>query len=99
LKKAIQPSRTLAGKRERRGALEAGIEIERLTGSDLTEEHWDAFCQFYVDTGSRKCGSPYLNRQFFSIIGKTMPDDTLLVMCRRDGRYVAGAINFIGEDD
>lgn len=83
-------------KRERRGALESGIEIERITGSDLTEEHWDAFYRFYVDTGNRKWGSPYLKRQFFSIIGETMPDDTLLVMCKRDGRYVAGAINFIG---
>ena len=83
-------------KRERRGALEAGIEIERITGSDLTEEHWDAFYQFYVDTGNRKWGTPYLKRQFFSIIGETMPDDTLLIMCKRDGRYVAGAINFIG---
>lgn len=83
-------------KRERRGALEAGIEIERITGSDLTEEHWEAFYQFYVDTGNRKWGTPYLKRQFFSIIGETMSDDTLLIMCKRDGRYVAGAINFIG---
>ncbi|HIE89692.1 MAG TPA: N-acetyltransferase [Gammaproteobacteria bacterium] len=83
-------------KRERRGALESGIEIERITGSDLTEEHWEAFYRFYVDTGNRKWGSPYLKRQFFSIIGEMMPDDTLLVMCKRDGRYVAGAINFIG---
>jgi uncharacterized protein len=83
-------------RRERRGALESGIEIEQLTGADLKEEHWDAFYQFYVDTGARKWGSPYLKRQFFSIIGETMPDDTLLVMCKRNGRYVAGAINFIG---
>ena len=85
-------------KRERRGAIETGIEIERITGSDLSEEHWDAFYQFYVDTGARKWGTPYLTRQFFSMIGETMPDDLLLIMCKRDGRYVAGAINFIGGD-
>ncbi len=83
-------------RRERRGAVEAGIEIERLTGADITEQHWDDFYRFYIDTGSRKWGSPYLTRQFFSMIGETMADDILLVMCRRDGHYVAGAINFIG---
>lgn len=83
-------------RRERRGAVENGIVIERLTGDAIEERHWDDFYRFYMDTGSRKWGSPYLTRQFFSIIGETMADDILLVMCKRDGRYVAGAINFIG---
>lgn len=83
-------------RRERRGAVAASVEIERLSGSDLKEEHWDAFYRFYMDTGSRKWGSPYLTRQFFSFVGETMPDDVMLVMCKRDGRYIAGAINFIG---
>lgn len=83
-------------KRERRLSTSGGVEIERLTGLDITELHWDAFYQFYQDTGHRKWGSPYLTRQFFSQIGETMPDDILLVMCKRSGRYVAGAINFIG---
>lgn len=59
---------------------------------------WDDFFAFYMDTGSRKWGRPYLNRQFFSLIGERMADDILLVMARRSGRYIAGAINFIGED-
>ena len=85
-------------KRERREALSAGIEIDRLTGSDLTEAVWDDFFAFYMDTGSRKWGRPYLNREFFSLVGERMADDTLLVMAKRDGRYIAGAINFIGGD-
>ena len=51
-----------------------------------------------MDTGSRKWGRPYLNRKFFSLIGERMAEDMLLVMARRDGRYIAGAINFIGSD-
>ncbi len=51
-----------------------------------------------MDTGSRKWGRPYLNRRFFSLIGERMADDILLVMARRNGRYIAGAINFIGSD-
>ena len=85
-------------KKERRAAVESGIEIDWLTGSDLTEAAWDDFFAFYMDTGSRKWGRPYLNRRFFSIIGERMADDILLVMARRAGRYIAGAINFIGSD-
>lgn len=85
-------------KKERRTALENGISIDWLTGKDLTEEIWDQFFDFYMDTGDRKWGRPYLTRSFYSLIGERMADDILLVMAKRDGRYVAGAINFIGGD-
>ncbi|WP_411035449.1 GNAT family N-acetyltransferase [Shinella sp. BYT-45] len=85
-------------KKERRAALEHGIEIDWLTGKDLTEAIWDQFFAFYMDTGSRKWGRPYLNRRFYSLIGERMAEDILLVMARRAGRYIAGAINFIGGD-
>jgi len=83
---------------ERKAALSAGITIEWLTGTDIQEQHWDAFFAFYMDTGARKWGRPYLTRRFFSEIGSAMPQDILLVMAKRDGRYIAGAINFIGGD-
>ncbi len=85
-------------KRERRTALENGITIEWLTGGDLTEGAWDDFFAFYTDTGGRKWGRPYLNRTFFSLVGERMPDDILLVMAWRDGRRIAGALNFIGSE-
>lgn len=85
-------------KKERRTALENGITIDWLTGSDLTEAIWDQFFGFYMDTGGRKWGRPYLSRDFYSLIGERMADDILLVMAKRAGRYIAGAINFIGSD-
>ncbi|WP_315718390.1 MULTISPECIES: GNAT family N-acetyltransferase [unclassified Bradyrhizobium] len=85
-------------KRERRDALAAGITIHWLTGKDITEDAWDAFFEFYMETGSRKWGRPYLNRKFFSLIGESMADDVLLVMAKRESRWIAGAINFIGSD-
>eukprot|EP01037_Dinobryon_pediforme_P013823 gene13823-13938_t len=85
-------------RRERKEALSAGVTIEWLTGTDIEEHHWDAFFAFYMDTGERKWGRPYLTRRFFSEIGSTMPQDILLVMAKREGRYIAGAINFIGGD-
>lgn len=85
-------------KRERREALSAGITIHALTGSDITEDAWDAFFDFYMETGSRKWGRPYLTRAFFSLVGENMANDVLLVMAKRNGRWIAGAINFIGSD-
>jgi uncharacterized protein len=85
-------------RRERKEALEPGIEVCWLTGSDLTEAVWDAFFAFYMDTGSRKWGRPYLTREFFSIVGEKMRDRIILVMAKRAGRWIAGAINFLGAD-
>jgi uncharacterized protein len=85
-------------RRERRDALANGVTVHWLTGNDITEEAWDAFFDFYMETGSRKWGRPYLTRSFFSLIGETMAKDVLLVMARRNGRWIAGAINFIGSD-
>jgi predicted N-acyltransferase len=85
-------------KRERRDALESGITLHWLTGSDITESAWDAFFAFYMETGSRKWGRPYLTREFYSLIGERMADKILLVMAKRAGRWIAGAINFIGSD-
>jgi uncharacterized protein len=93
---ALASRKRKAIRRERREALAPGIEIEWVTGSAITEAHWDAFFAFYMDTGARKWGSPYLNRRFFSLIGERMAERILLVMAKRDGRYIAGAINFIG---
>jgi predicted N-acyltransferase len=87
-------------RRERREALSsidgADITIEWVTGSDLREHHWDAFHAFYEDTGMRKWGRPYLNREFFSLLGERMADDVLLVFANRFGEPIAGALNLIG---
>lgn len=84
-------------RRERRDALANGISVEWITGKDISDAHWDAFFAFYMDTGSRKWGRPYLNRRFFTLISERMAERVLLVMAKRDGRFIAGAINFIGD--
>jgi len=84
-------------RRERERAVE-GLEIVHLTGSDLREEHWDAFWHFYQDTGARKWGHPYLTRACFSLLGERMADKLLLILALRDGRPIAGALNVIGAE-
>ena len=85
-------------RRERRNLPEFGGTVQLLTGTDLEEHHWDAFWEFYQDTGARKWGRPYLTREFFSLVGESMRDEILLILCEKDGRYIAGALNFIGQD-
>jgi predicted N-acyltransferase len=85
-------------RKEREAVRAEGVSFEWLTGSDLTESVWDDFFDFYMDTGGRKWGHPYLTREFFSRVGQTMSDQILLVAARRAGRRIAGALNFMGED-
>ncbi|MEL6550989.1 MAG: GNAT family N-acetyltransferase [Pseudomonadota bacterium] len=85
-------------RKERTQAQAFGGTIHALTGDDLRPEHWDAFWRFYQDTGARKWGTPYLTRAFFHRAQETLRDDMLLVLAERDGRYVAGALNFIGRE-
>jgi predicted N-acyltransferase len=82
-------------KRERRDALEE-LEVRWITGSDITESHWDAFYQFYQDTGSRKWGRPYLNRKFFSLLSEKMADRIVLMFAYDNGEPIAGTLNFRG---
>lgn len=84
-------------RRERRDALE-GLTAKWLTGTDLTEDAWDAFFAFYQDTGSRKWGRPYLNRKFFSLLSEAMADRILLIFAYRGNEPIAGTLNLIGTD-
>ena len=84
--------------RKERAAVVEGLEIEHVTGAALTEAHWDCFWHFYQDTGSRKWGRPYLTRAFFSLLGERLGERVLLVLAKRRGVPIAGALNLIGED-
>ncbi|MBU6208141.1 MAG: GNAT family N-acetyltransferase [Alphaproteobacteria bacterium] len=84
--------------RKERAAAQAGLEIVHLSGADIRAQDWDAFWHFYQDTGARKWGTPYLTRAFFDEIGARMADRLLLIMAKRGGQPIAGALNIIGAD-
>ncbi|VAV91894.1 FIG110192: hypothetical protein [hydrothermal vent metagenome] len=94
---ALSSRKRKALRAERKKANE-NTQIVTLSGAELTGEHWDAFYQFYQDTGIRKWGNPYLNREFFELIATDMRQNILMIMAKRDGRWIAGALNFIGGD-
>ena len=84
-------------RKERQNVREAGIHFDWLTGGDIAEAHWDLFFDFYRQTGGRKWGTPYLTRDFFSRLGDGLKQQTLLVLARRGGETIAGALNLFGE--
>jgi hypothetical protein len=84
-------------RKERAAVFAEGVEFEWLSGRDITEAHWDSFFAFYMDTGGRKWGRPYLTREFFSRVGESMGGQIVLILAKRAGRYIAGALNFSGE--
>ena len=94
---ALTSRKRKALKKERREA-QQGLTIERLSGPDIEPRHWDAMYRFYMDTGARKWGQPYLNRAFFDLLGARMPDQVVLVMARQGDEIVAGALNLVGAD-
>jgi len=94
---ALSSNRRKTIRRERREA-QAGLDIRVLTGAEITQTHWDAFFAFYMDTGDRKWGRPYLTRDFFARVGATMADRIALVMAFEGDTPVAGALNFIGRE-
>lgn len=94
---ALSSRKRKALRRERREA-QSGLEIRRLVGDEIGKGVWDAFWRFYQDTGDRKWGRPYLTRAFFNDIASTMTDRIMMVTAARDGRLIAGALNFIGAD-
>jgi predicted N-acyltransferase len=95
---ALTSRKRKAIRRERREALEGGIEIRTLTGAEIETRHWDAFFKFYLATSDRKWGSAYLNRRFFALLGERLADKIVLVMAEQAGRLVAGALNLRGTD-
>ena len=95
---ALSSSKRKNLRKERQSVRDSGIEMKALTGDEIKPAHWDAFWQFYIDTGNRKWGQPYLMRNFFKMLHDTMRQHILLVFAYRGTRPIAGALNFIGGD-
>ena len=94
---ALASRKRKAIRKERAAAVE-GLTIRHLVGAEITEAHWDAFWEFYQDTGSRKWGRPYLTRSFFPLLSEALDDRVLLILAYRGDQPIAGALNLVGAD-
>ncbi|MED5535173.1 MAG: GNAT family N-acetyltransferase [Pseudomonadota bacterium] len=85
-------------RRERRRIIEAGVRFEHLSGNQPNEEDWDTLFKYYARTFLRRGRSPYLNREFFREIARTMPENIVLILARFNDKLIATAICFRSED-
>ncbi len=94
----LQSRKRKAIRKERREVQDQGVRLRALAGDEITSDHWDAFYHFYIDTIDRKWGRPYLNREFFAILGETLSELAVMVVGEEDGDLICGALNLKGED-
>ena len=85
-------------RRERRRVAEADVTFEQLAGDAPSERDWDAVYQYYANTFLRRGRAPYLNREFFAEVSRTMPENLVIMLARYGERPIATAICFRGED-
>ena len=84
--------------RKERAKAQAGLTFQHVRGDEITEDHLDIFFEFYMDTGNRKWGSPYLTRKTFSILRERMANDILFIFACEGDEIIAGAMNLVGSD-
>lgn len=79
-------------RRERRKAVEAGVELKILQGREVTDSQWAHFYRFYASTFDRRGGYPTLTRGFFQEIGARLGDQVVLILAYQAGLAIAGAL-------
>jgi predicted N-acyltransferase len=77
---------------ERRKVAQAGIRFERLVGTAIESHHWEFFARCYSNTYAEHHSSPYLSQAFFETIGRTMPENLVLIVARRADRLIAASL-------
>jgi predicted N-acyltransferase len=80
-------------RQERRKVQAAGIHFQWLSGNDIRDDHWHFFIDCYNKTYDEHHSVPYLNIEFFMRIGKSMPENVVLILALRDGKPLGAALN------
>jgi len=85
-------------RKEREQVAGQGIEFEWLEGHQLSEALWDFVYACYSNTYEIRGQSPYLTREFFSLLAERMPTAIRVVLARQGSRPVAMAFSLLGGD-
>jgi len=80
--------------RERRQVQEQGLEVILLRGEEIEPKLCRVMYDFYLTTIDRKWAMPYLSYEFFQYIFTHFRDQLVLALARKQGRWVAGTINY-----
>ncbi len=81
-------------KSERKKAQTIVDQIYWLQGNELTQNHIETVWSFYNDTCSRKWGQPYLKKQFFDELNKSLSNLTWICFAEKNNQIVASSLCF-----
>ena len=84
-------------KRDRRRVAEAGITFRRLRGSELDDGLWHIVYRLISITFMRRGSLPYFTLDFFQQIGRSMPENILVILAEKQGEPIAAAVFFESE--
>lgn len=77
---------------ERARVARAGVTCEIRHGDELDDADWRALHDFYLATFDDKGNYAALTLDFFRHLGHALPRSVVAVLCRRNGRAIAGAL-------
>jgi predicted N-acyltransferase len=83
---------------ERRKVDEAGVVVQSRVGREITESDWDFFYRCYVQTYREHHSQPYLSREFFAQVARTLPDHWLLFTATRGAEVVGCSLVALDPD-
>jgi len=82
---------------ERKKLQNAGVVCRVIKGQEVTQKDWDFFYLCYCNTYTEHHSTPYLTRAFFGEIGKTMPQNIVLIVAEIDGKLIASTLNIVNK--
>ena len=85
-------------RQERRKVREAGIECRIVHGDEASDADLLAMHGFYLQTFAEYGNSPALTLAFLHHLARAMPRQLVIVLARREGRDIAGALCLRGGD-
>lgn len=80
--------------RERQSVIDAGIRFTHIPGKEMSDMDWDFFYECYATNYFNHGNAPYLNREFFSLIGQSMPESIHLIFASHDDQKLASSMIF-----
>lgn len=80
-------------RQERKKIVASGVQCRAIKGADITQEQWNFFYQCYANTYREHHSTPYLTPRFFKQIGRTMPENILLILAYINDEPIASALN------
>lgn len=83
-------------RQERRRVAEAGVTFRWSRGADITTADWDFFYRCYERTYLEHGNPPYLTRDFFGRMARSMPEAWLLFIAEKDGNPIASSLIALG---